>query len=125
MQLEKKFDVACARDTAVQIASRDETLTHLFPEARTEVSRGTDGRRTAVTHYTALGQSGTATFHFDQDSDGDLHFEKVCDGKVWRQLSGSLRFRAKRKGTRVVISMEGRTRSLVPEFTGFLCADCA
>ena len=117
MELEKKFDVACPRETAIEVAGEDDTLQHLFPEAKTEVEHGRDGRRTAVTHYTALGREGTATFHFEQDAEGNLHFEKVCDGNVWRQLSGTLRFVTRRKGTRVVISMEGRTKSLVPEFT--------
>lgn len=117
MELEKRFDVACPRDRAVEIAARDDTLTELFPDSETEIVESGEARKTTVTHYTALGRSGAATFHFDFAADGNVHFEKVCDGNVWRELSGSLRFEERRKGTRVHIAMKGRTRSLVPEFT--------
>ena len=117
MHLEKRFDVGCARKLAVETAARDDTLTHLFPDTRTEIVESKPGRKTAVSHYTALGQAGTATFHFEYDDDGNLRFEKVCDGNVWRELSGTLRFEERRRGTRVHIAMEGRTKSLVPEFT--------
>ena len=44
-------------------------------------------------------------------------FEKVCDGRVWQQLAGSVSFEERGKKTRVRIEMDGRTKSLVPEFT--------
>ena len=116
MELEKRFDVACPRDLAVEIAARDETLTGLFPDSDTEIVDASEGRKTTVTHYTALGRSGTATFHFEFEPGGDVRFEKVCDGNVWRELSGTLRFEESKKGTRVHIAMRGRTRGLVPEF---------
>ncbi len=46
-----------------------------------------------------------------------MNFEKVCDGNVWRELKGTLRFVAEGQKTRVRIEMDGRTKSLVPEFT--------
>ena len=48
---------------------------------------------------------------------GDVGFEKVCDGNVWRELVGSLTFRQRPRGTRVRLEMDGRTKGLVPEFT--------
>ena len=117
MQIEKHFDVACSCEQAAEIAARDETLTGLFPDTRTEITESTPQRKTTVTHYTALGRSGSATFHFDFEPDGSVGFEKVCDGNIWRQLSGSLRFEKRRRGTRVHLAMEGRTKPLVPEFT--------
>jgi hypothetical protein len=46
-----------------------------------------------------------------------VEFEKVCDGNVWRELKGTLRFRSQGDRTRVQIAMDGRTKALVPEFT--------
>ena len=69
------------------------------------------------THYVALGQQGSATFHFDFVPGDDIHFEKVCDGRVWRELRGRVSFKAKGAGTRVRVSLDGRTKPLVPEFT--------
>jgi hypothetical protein len=118
MHLEKQFDVKRPREEAVAIATRDETLLGLFPDTKTEIVASKGKRRTTRTTYTALGREGTATFHFDFRSDGNVDFEKVCDGNVWRELRGSLRFDARSGGaTRVCIEMDGRTKALVPEFT--------
>jgi len=117
MDLEKHFDVACSREVASEIATRDETLTGLFPDARTELIESTPQLKTTVTHYTALGREGSATFHFHLEGDGNVRFEKVCDGNVWRELSGTLRFEERRRGARVRLTMRGKTKSLVPEFT--------
>jgi hypothetical protein len=117
MHLEKHFDVERPRAEAVAIAARDETLLGLFPDAKTEIVAEASGRKTARTHYTALGREGVATFHFTYRPDGDVEFEKVCDGNVWRELRGSLRFQERRGGTRVRIELDGRTKGLVPEFT--------
>lgn len=117
MHLEKQFDVACAPDRAVSIAAQDDTLLGLFPDSETEIVAAEGARKTTRTHYTALGRPGVATFHFTFHEDGDVEFEKVCDGNVWRELKGSLHFRGQGGGTRVRISMEGRTKGLVPEFT--------
>ena len=117
MHLEKEFDVKQSREAAAEIANRDETLVGLFPETETEIVEREGNRRTARSHYTALGRSGTATFHFTTRDDGDVEFEKVCDGNVWRELKGRLSFRTRGKRTRVRIALDGRTRPLVPEFT--------
>jgi hypothetical protein len=117
MHLEKEFDVRRAREDAVEIALRDETLVGLFPETRTAIVERKGDRRTLRSHYTALGQQGVATFHFDELLDGSVRFEKVCDGKVWRELKGDVSFEERSGGTRVRIELSGRTKPLVPEFT--------
>jgi hypothetical protein len=117
VHLEKEFSVRKERGDAARIAAKDETLQGLFPDTRTEIVERKDNRRTTQSHYTALGRAGTATFHFTFQPSGDVEFEKVCDGNVWRELKGTLRFVAEGKKTRVRIAMDGRTKSLVPEFT--------
>lgn len=117
MHLEKQFDVARPLTTAVEIARRDETLLGLFPETRTEIVESEGNRRTTRSEYSALGRTGTVTFHFTFRDDGDVEFEKVCDGNVWRELRGRVSFRGAGERTRVNISMDGRTKSFVPEFT--------
>ena len=117
MHLEKEFSVKRPRAESARIAAQDETLLGLFPDTRTEIVEREGNRRTARSHYTALGRAGTATFHFTYRDDGDVEFEKVCDGNVWRELKGTLRFRPQGDRTRVQIAMDGRTKALVPEFT--------
>jgi hypothetical protein len=117
VHLEKQFDVKRSPESAAEIAARDETLSGLFPDSKTEIVESEPGRKTARIHYTALGRAGVATFHFSFDDGGDVHFEKVCDGNVWRELRGILTFRKRGEGTRVRIQMDGSTKSLVPEFT--------
>ena len=117
MHLEKEFDVGQEAEAAYRCVARDETLLTLFPETRTEIVRSEGERRTLRSHYTALGQEGVATFHFTFVPDSEVRFEKVCDGRVWRELTGSVTFRPRGDRTRVRIEMDGRTKSLVPEFT--------
>ena len=117
MHLEKQFDVKRPRAEAIAITARDETLLGLFPDTKTEIVASTARRRTTRTTYSALGRQGTATFHFDFRADGNVDFEKVCDGNVWRELRGTLTFHERTGSTRVRIEMEGRTKALVPEFT--------
>ena len=117
MHIEKEFDVTQEPDAAFRSVARDETLLTLFPETRTEIVDSDGDRRTVRSHYTALGQEGTATFHFTFVPEGEVHFEKVCDGRVWRELKGIVSFRQRGKKTRVRIEMDGRTKPLVPEFT--------
>ncbi len=119
MHLERQFDVKQAPDAAYRIVARDETLVTLFPETKTEIVASEGERRTLRSHYTALGQPGVATFHFTFVPEGEVRFEKVCDGRVWRELTGNVSFRrrGKKDVTRVRIEMDGRTKSLVPEFT--------
>ena len=117
MHLEKEFSVKRPRADSARIAARDETLLGLFPDTRTEIVEREGNRRTTESHYTALGRDGVATFHFTFRDDGDVDFEKVCDGNVWLELKGTLRFRPQGDRTRVQIAMDGRTKALVPEFT--------
>ncbi len=115
MKLEKSFDVRCARDAAVAAVADEETLLELFPDAKCEIVSRQPGCTTVRTHYRVLGQDGTATFHFHFEPRGGLRFEKVCDGRVWRQLEGAVSFAARGARTRVRIEMEGRTKPFVPE----------
>jgi len=115
MRLEKLFDVRCSREAAVAALASEETLVGLFPDTRTEVVARRDERITLRSRYRALGQDGTATFHFEFEPGGDVRFEKVCDGRVWRQLEGRVCFEGRGPRTRVRIEMEGRTKPLVPE----------
>jgi hypothetical protein len=117
VHLEKEFDVKQAPDAAYRSVARDETLVTLFPETRTEIVASEGEQRTLRSHYTALGQPGVATFHFSFVPEGEVRFEKLCDGRVWRELTGSVSFRRRGKKTRVRIEMDGRTKPLVPEFT--------
>lgn len=117
MRLEKQFDVKTPRSEAIAALDDDATLVSLFPDSDTEIVERRGARRTTRTRYRALGREGVATFHFDVSKDGNVRFEKVCDGRIWRELTGAVTFVERGKGTRVTIEMEGRTKTLVPEFT--------
>ena len=117
MHLEKEFDVKQAPDAAYRSVARDETLVTLFPDTETEIVASQGEQRRLRSRYTALGQPGVATFHFTFVPEGEVRFEKVCDGRVWRELTGCVSFRRRGKKTRVRIEMDGRTKPLVPEFT--------
>ena len=115
MRLEKNFEVDQPPDFASRIASRDETLLSLFADAKTEIVEREGNRRTTRTHYRALGREGVATFHFHSLPDGRISFEKICDGNVWQELSGTVSFEKRGNGTQVALKMVGRTKALVPE----------
>ena len=115
MQLAKHLDVKRPREEAAALVAREDTLPALFPQAKTEIIDRREDRTTMRAHYRALGRDGTATFHFDSLPDGGLRFEKVCDGRVWRELEGTVCFETHGGGTRVRIELNGRTKSLVPE----------
>jgi hypothetical protein len=118
MQLEKSIDVARSRDQVVELLSRDETLVRLMTSGETEIIESDGDRRTTRTQYRALGREGVATFHFTYLMDGGIRFEKVCDGRVWRELRGEVSVdETSRGGSSVKIELVGRTKSLVPEFT--------
>ena len=116
MRLEKKFEVDRPPEFTSRIASLDETLLSLFADAKTEIVEREGNRRTTRTHYNALGREGVATFHFHTLPDGRISFEKVCDGNVWQELSGTVPFEKRGGGTQVTLKMVGRTKTLVPEF---------
>lgn len=117
MHLEKHFDVSAPPERVVERIACDETLTTLFADSPTEIVASEGNRRTTRTRYRALGREGEATFHFSFGADGRVEFEKVCDGRVWRRLVGTVSLRPRGDGTRVLIEMDGSTKSLVPEFT--------
>ncbi|MCA9509358.1 MAG: hypothetical protein R3E88_22225 [Myxococcota bacterium] len=114
METRKSFRVALDRDAVVERLCDDATLVALLPGDTEIVDRKGD-RRTTRTRYSALGREGTATFHFDFLLDGNVRFEKVCDGKIWKRLTGSVEVEEDGDGSRVSIAMEGRTKPLVPE----------
>ena len=116
MRLEKNFEVDRRPDFSSRIASRDATLISLFADAKTEIVERKGNRRTTQTHYHALGREGVATFQFHFLPDGHISFEKICDGNVWQELSGTVSFEKRGDGTQVTLKMVGRTKALVPEF---------
>ena len=114
MEMEKSFRVRLDRDAVVERLCDDATLTRLLP-GDTEIVEREGDRRTTRTHYSALGREGIATFHFDTLLDGNMRFEKVCDGRIWKRLTGSVEVDEDGSGSRIPIRMEGRTKPLVPE----------
>lgn len=117
MHIDTRFDVDATPEACRRAFDEDDMLRALFPDTRTEVVERSSVRKTIVTEYSALGQQGEATFHFELDDDRAVRFAKVCNGRVWKKLAGQVRFDSKGAGTRVTISMDGRTKGLVPEFT--------
>jgi carbon monoxide dehydrogenase subunit G len=117
MRLERRFQVKKPREKVVALIERDETLTGLFPDTDTRVVDRSGDRRTMVSRYRALGREGEATFHFTFQEDGNVRFEKVCDGNVWRRLRGTLSFEERGSMTRISVELDGKTKTLVPEFT--------
>lgn len=116
MRLEKDFVVGRPRAPLVSALEDDGTLERLFPDTRIE--HRSDGVRETFTPLTTLGQSREIRFLFQTLPDGNLRFEKVCDGNIWRSLEGRIRLDPLgEEQTSVRISMEGRTRALVPELT--------
>ncbi len=117
MHLVKEFDVARPRERAIAVIEEDDALIGLFPETETRIVDRTRDRKTTVSKYRALGREGEATFHFTFLVDGNVRFEKVCDGRVWNDLRGEVSFEESGDGTRIRIEMDGRTKAFVPEFT--------
>jgi hypothetical protein len=117
MKLTKEFEVTASRERAAEVLAEDDTLTSLFPDTQTDIVARSARRRTTKSSYKLLGQDGVATFHFDTQPDGSVAFEKVCDGRVWKQLCGRVTLAQRGAKLRVQIEMEGRTKGLVPEFT--------
>ena len=117
MRLVKQFDVTATRARAREVLSEDATLTSLFPDTKTEIVARSGPRRTAKSVYKLLGQEGEATFHFDTQPDGSVRFAKVCNGRVWKELSGRVALEERGATLRVSIEMEGKTKGFVPEFT--------
>jgi carbon monoxide dehydrogenase subunit G len=117
LRMEKEFDVDRPRAEAAKVLADESLLCDLFPDTKTDIVARKGARKTIESHYTALGREGVATFHFDYEPGGDVTFEKVCDGRIWRELRGSVALTERKQKTRVRIELEGRTKALVPEFT--------
>jgi len=116
MRLEKRFEIDRSRDDVVALLCRDETLIGLFPDNETEIVDSQGDERTTRTRYTALGREGVATFRFTFLLDGNVRFEKVCDGRVWSELRGEVRVEEEGERSRIEIEMAGHTKPFVPEF---------
>jgi carbon monoxide dehydrogenase subunit G len=116
MNLTKRFRVARPRDEVVERLCCDETLLDLMSRGETEIVESRGDHRTTRTRYTALGREGVATFHFTFMMDGNVRFEKICDGKVWKQLEGRVDVEEVDDAScEVQIELSGRTKALVPE----------
>lgn len=117
MKIERKFSVAASHEQVREVLADEATLLGLFPEAETEVIERGDERITLHARFRALGRDNEVTFHFSWDDAGDVAFEKVCDGNVWKQLRGGVTASEGASGTRLRIHMDGRTKTFVPEIT--------
>ena len=120
MDLSERFEVRRSRDDAVELLCCDDALLELMtsPDGKsaTEIVEREGDRRTTRTRYSALGREGVATFHFTFLMDGNLRFEKRCDGKVWRKLEGHVEVEEiDDSNCEVEIRLSGRTKALVPE----------
>ena len=114
MKLEKSFVVSRPRAELAPALDDDATFSGLFPDTRIVSHRG--ARRETSTPFTAMGQTRDIRFIFDTLPDGNLRFEKICDGNVWRSLVGEVLLEEETAGsTRVLLRMEGQTRTFVPE----------
>jgi carbon monoxide dehydrogenase subunit G len=116
VRVEKSFEVSRNRDDVVARLCCDETLLELLP-GKSEMVESEGDHRTVRTHYQALGREGVATFDFTFLMDGNIRFQKRCDGRIWRELSGEVTIEERREGSQLRIQMSGRTKALVPEFT--------
>jgi len=117
MDLEREFEVDRSRDEVIDLLGREETLLALLGDGTELVSRSGDRVKTA-THYRALGREGVAKFEFSYLLDGDVRFEKECDGNVWKALSGTVHVEEiSASECSVTFRMTGKTKALVPEFT--------
>lgn len=117
MRLTKDFEVARSRADAAAVLADERTIVGLFEGAKTEVVKREGNKLTTHSKFRALGRDSDATFHFTFGSDGNLRFEKVCDGKIWKKLEGKITFEERGARTRVRFEMDGATKGLVPEFT--------
>ena len=116
MKLEREFPVERSRDEIAKALGDDGVIANLFPDTRIE--HGSGGARETFTRYSALGQERELHLIFHTETGGDLRFEKVCDGNIWRSLDGRIELESLEANvTNVRIEMVGKTRPLVPEVT--------
>lgn len=117
MHLTESFEVMRPRDRVVELLCSDEMLLALLPSGETEIVESQGDHRTTETHYRALGREGIATFNFTFLMDGNVRFEKVCDGNVWKKLEGHVSVEERGdECCEVRIELSGKTKGLVPEF---------
>ena len=118
MNLVERFEIERPRDDVVELLCCDEALVGLMQQGETEIVDSDGDRRTTRTRYTALGREGVATFHFTFLMDGNIRFEKVCDGNVWKKLEGHVQVEEiSQTSCEIEIRLTGKTKGLVPEFT--------
>lgn len=115
MKLEREFTIERPREEILCVFDDDATFEEILPDTRIVEREGSV--RHTVSRYRALGAAGEARFVFTTLVDGNLRFEKICDGNIWRSLSGEVALIEDGPFTRVVLRLEGRTRALVPELT--------
>jgi carbon monoxide dehydrogenase subunit G len=116
MEIEKEFLVERSREEIAARLDDDESFAALFPD--TSVERIDESTRETRTPYPGPGKARDIRFIFRTRPDGDVDFEKVCDGNVWRSLVGQVKLEAlDEEMTQVILRMEGRTRAFVPEIT--------
>lgn len=113
MHLKKDFSVDVERDQVAKQLDDDQLYATLLPN--TEVIRKDDGLRETVTRVRVGSKETMLRFVFHSGSNGNVRFHKICEGSVWRSLEGEIRLESEGSGTRVRLSMDGRTRALVPE----------
>ena len=117
MHLLKEFEVPDEPASVYRKLANDETLLGLFPDTKTEIIENSGECRTLRSHYVALGREGTVTFLFTFEPEQRIRFEKVCDGRVWSRLVGSVSFVDRGGRTCVRVEMDGRTKAFIPEFS--------
>ena len=116
MKFENEFIVRRPLAVCASLLESDATITSLFPD--TQIVSNAGGVRETHTRVSALGAETIVRFKFKTRPDGGMRFEKICDGKIWRALEGNISLAAlNAETTHVQISLDGSTRSLVPEFT--------
>ena len=116
MRVQKSLEVSRSRDEVVELVCCDESLLGLLP-GKCEIIDSEGDQRTVRSHYRVLGGEGVATFDVTYLMDGNIRFQKVCDGRIWRELSGEVLIDEQGAGSRLRIELKGRTKGFVPEFT--------
>ena len=110
MHLEKQFDVKRPRAEAAQRRWRDdETLAQPLPrhEHRDRRAQGQTPHDAQPLHARSVARASRPSTSSFRD-DGDVDFEKVCDGRVWREL----------RGTRDASRTAARARACASRWTG-------
>jgi carbon monoxide dehydrogenase subunit G len=114
MHLEREFSIARPLAEVARALDSDDTIAALIPNTR--ITAAGAGRRETLTQVSVGGVQRELRFVFESRPDGSVRFSKICDGRIWRSLEGEIRFEPQGESrTRVRLSMDGRTRALVPE----------